>query len=334
MDERRYQLREFRDTDYDAFAAIENAVNPEQPISAESLRHLIESFRESSNTHLIAVADRHSGELVGIAAIFKMPFGGSRTTQWIEASVVPGRQRDGIGSHLYEAVLAEAKRRGATELQCQVQESSTSGRSFLAKRNFVERRRVWRSSLDVASADISPLASLVRTITVQGIEFTTLSREGANDVNVLRRIYDLDDEVGKDVPRDGEHAQPSFEQFRQFYFGGENVLPDAWFLAKEGDRYVGLSSAAREPAQPEVLQQYFTGVRREARRRKLALALKLMVIEFAKRNGYARIETSNDSLNAPMWTLNKRLGFRKVRETIQFACKLEGSAEVRTPTGS
>jgi predicted GNAT superfamily acetyltransferase len=83
-----------------------------------------------------------------------------------------------------------------------------------------------------------------------------------------------------------------------------------------------------------VLQQYFTGVRREARRRKLALALKLMVIDFAKRNGYARIETSNDSLNAPMWTLNKGLGFRKVRETIQFACKLEGSAEDRTPTGS
>jgi GNAT superfamily N-acetyltransferase len=330
MDESRYFSREFRDADYDALAAIQNAVNPDEPMSVESLRHMIESFRQYSEPHEIVVADRQSGEVVASGAVFRMPFEGDQSTQWIVGSVLPGRQREGIGSHLYDTLLAEARRRGATRLRCHVQESSAAGQKFLVKRKFVERRRTWRSSLDVDLADTSQLASLVHAIAAEGIEFTTLSREGADDLDVLHRVHELDAESGKDVPRDGKYAPPSFEDFQRFFFEGENFLPDAWFLAKEGGRYVGYSAAARELAQPKVLQQYYTGVRREARRRKIALALKLMVIDFAKRSGYARIETSNDSLNGPMWTLNQRLGFRKVRELIQFDYKLGGGSP-KTP---
>jgi RimJ/RimL family protein N-acetyltransferase len=149
----------------------------------------------------------------------------------------------------------------------------------------------------------------------------------------LNRIYDLDTETGKDVPRDGTYAPLPFEQFRRFFLEGDNALPDAWFLAKAGDRYVGVSSGAREPAQPEVLQQYFTGIRPEFRRKKIALALKLLLIDYAKKHGYARIETSNDSLNMPMWTLNLGLGFRKVRETIQFETQIATANGEHEPPG-
>jgi GNAT superfamily N-acetyltransferase len=334
MDESRYHVREFRDTDYDALAAIANAVDPDEPVSAQSIRHMVESMRQSSDPHFFVVADRGSGEVVGTGVVFRPTFSREPTTQWIVENVLPDRQREGIGSALYDLLRAEAERRGAVHLRCAVLETSASGRSFVAKRKFVESRRTWRSRLDVSSADTTSLASLIQTARTEGIEYTTLAREGRNDLEVLHRVHELFNEASKDVPQDGEPADMSFQAFREFFLEGENALPDAWFLAKQGDRYVSVSSAAREPAQPQVLQQYFTGTRREARGKKLAVALKLMVIEFAKRNGYVHIETSNDSLNAPMWEINRRLGFRKVRETVQLDCSLVRPPGDPPPTGN
>ena len=318
MDESRYTLREFRESECNALARLLSTVDPDDPVSAESLRHLFESFRESSNLYNLVVEDRRSGELVGNGALFHVSTDSDPATLWIEGSVLPARQRQGIGSHLYDALAAEARGRKATGLRCRVWENSVSGRAFLAKRAFHERRRIWRSRLEVSSADTTPLAALNRSLADQGIEITTLSREGASDLGVLRRIYELDSATGRDVPRDGGFSPFRFEEFRQFFLGGENFLPDAWILAKYGNQYVGISWGAREPAQPQVLQQNYTGVRPEFRRRKVALALKLGLVEFAKRNGFTRIETSNDSLNQPMWTLNQALGFQKLREQIQL----------------
>jgi mycothiol synthase len=324
MDESRYRIREFRDSDYPALTKLQNAVEPDEPRSAESLRHMIESFRGVANPHQVVVEDRRSGELVATAAVFRMPFDSEPGKQSIMGSVLPDRRREGIGSHLFEIVLAEARRRGATRLQSLVRENSVDGQTFLSERDFVERRRIWQSSLEVARADTSLLPSLVRAITSEGVKFTSLAKEGEKNPDVQRRVYDLDAVTGRDVPRDGTYTPLPFEQFQKFFLEGENFLPDAWFLAKVGDQYVGLSSGAREPAQPAVLQQYYTGTRPEFRRRKIALALKLMLIDFARQNGYARIETSNDSLNAPMWTINKALGFRKVHEVIQLESDIGG----------
>ena len=53
----------------------------------------------------------------------------------------------------------------------------------------------------------------------------------------------------------------------------------------------------------------FNGVRREYRGRGIALALKLLAIDFCRRSGAARIRTNNDSENAPMLAINRRLGY-------------------------
>ena len=53
----------------------------------------------------------------------------------------------------------------------------------------------------------------------------------------------------------------------------------------------------------------FTGVRREYRGRGIALALKLLAIDFCCRSGAGRVRTNNDSKNAPMLAINRRLGY-------------------------
>jgi mycothiol synthase len=260
-----------------------------------------------------------------------MPFEDDPARPWISGEVRSSRQGQGIGTRLYDTLLAEAKQRGATGVRTTVRENSEVGRAFLARRAFVERRRTWRSRLEVATADTSRLPELTRALTAEGIELTTLAREGANDPVVQHRIHELDAVTGRDVPHTGAYTPLPFEEFQRFFFGDQNALPGAWFLAKQGDRYVGISCAGREPAQPTVLQQFYTATLPEFRRRRVALTLKLALIDYSQRNGFARIETSNDSLNLPMWTLNQRLGFQKLLETIHLENMFEG---MPSPMGS
>lgn len=53
----------------------------------------------------------------------------------------------------------------------------------------------------------------------------------------------------------------------------------------------------------------YTGVRQEYRGRGLALALKLLSIETARRYEAAYMRTNNHSLNLPMLAVNRKLGY-------------------------
>jgi hypothetical protein len=55
----------------------------------------------------------------------------------------------------------------------------------------------------------------------------------------------------------------------------------------------------------------FTGVLRAYRGRRLALALKLLSISAAQRYDVDYLYTNNDSSNAPMLAINRRLGYQE-----------------------
>jgi RimJ/RimL family protein N-acetyltransferase len=89
------------------------------------------------------------------------------------------------------------------------------------------------------------------------------------------------------------------------------LLPEGYFIAKDGPKYVGMSDVHRIDTEPGVLQQDDTGVIREYRGRGIATALKLKITEFGQRNGYRMIKTWNDSVNAAMLAVNVKLGFKR-----------------------
>ena len=99
---------------------------------------------------------------------------------------------------------------------------------------------------------------------------------------------------------------------------GPNALPEAQFLALDGDRYVGISALYRPLAQPGVISQGLTGVLREYRGRGIAMALKLQTVRYAREGGYREIRTWNDARNRPMLRINEALGFVKQPATITF----------------
>jgi len=318
MEGSRYALREVRDADFESIASLHNAVDPDRPYSAPSLRRQSEGLRRpGQDPRAIVATDVHSGEIVGYALLYYQPNEDDPGRPWIEGEVLPARQGQGIGTLLYDAMLAEARSRGATGVRSSVRENSPAGKAFLKRRSFEERRRSWRSRLELAGADTSRLPELERALNSAGIRVTTLAREGTNDPAVQRGVYEMSERTARDVPHVGTYRAVPFEEFRKFFLDDPNLLADAWFLAKQGDRYVGISYGGREPAQPAVLLQFYTATLREFRHRGIALTLKLKLIEYGKNHGFARIETSNDSKNVAMWTLNQSLGFRKINEMIR-----------------
>ena len=57
------------------------------------------------------------------------------------------------------------------------------------------------------------------------------------------------------------------------------------------------------------MHNMLTGVDRAYRGRKIAQALKLQTILYAKACGADSIATQNDSVNAPMLAINRKLGY-------------------------
>ena len=88
-----------------------------------------------------------------------------------------------------------------------------------------------------------------------------------------------------------------------------NLVQDAWFVALDRGKYVGMTELWSNQADPELFDIGVTGVLRPHRRRGIAMALKLRGIEFAQRRGIRELSTWNASHNEGILAVNRRLGF-------------------------
>jgi GNAT superfamily N-acetyltransferase len=105
------------------------------------------------------------------------------------------------------------------------------------------------------------------------------------------------------------------------------ALHDAFFVAKDGERYVGESYLLLDLNDPEALYQGLTGVRPEYRRRGIAMALKVRVMEYARDRGCKTVKTWNSTLNEGMLSINHKLGFTGHTAWIELEKRLDGSRQ-------
>jgi GNAT superfamily N-acetyltransferase len=108
-----------------------------------------------------------------------------------------------------------------------------------------------------------------------------------------------------------------------------NLLPDAYFVAVDGDEYAGTSALWSSPGSNQ-LYTGLTGVRRAHRRKGIALALKLRGIDYAKTHGVATIKTWNESNNRAMLSINERLGYVRQPAWVDFSKTLRKEEEAVT----
>ena len=216
------------------------------------------------------------------------------------ARVLPEHRRRGVGSRLYEALSNHASGLGLTSLWGRIQEDDTESLRFAEKRGFREVSREYEVVLDVAEANTGGDPP-------PGVELLGL----AERPDLVRPVYDVDVEVGPDVPSHEEGYEPmTFERWHATYLEGPGAMPAACIVALADGEVVGYTGLRRRGSASPVAENMLTAVRRPWRRRGIALALKREQIRRAGEAGIEQIYTTNDETNAGMRGVNTRLGYR------------------------
>ena len=98
----------------------------------------------------------------------------------------------------------------------------------------------------------------------------------------------------------------------------KGTLPEAYLLAIDGERYVGLSNL-REHPEPETVEVGLTGVLRAYRGKGIARALKALGLQRAWDSGMRKVTTGNDVENAPIIAVNLKMGFEITARWVTYA---------------
>ena len=165
--------------------------------------------------------------------------------------------------------------------------------------------------LEVVEANVSPFLSVVEKARDRGITITSLAEERSRDPRCVEKLYELTTILHDDDPGRGPFAPPAYNAREALlWLEMPYVLPDAYFIARHGDLYVGVSDVSLFEAVPGGLTQGFTGVRREFRRQGIATSLKLRAIEYARLHEYKIIQSFNRPIQSEVLSLNQKLGFQ------------------------
>lgn len=246
---------------------------------------------------------------------------------FIQVRVSPDRQRQGIGSSLYDhaAGVLGGRELTPTMITSHAREDQPEGVRFLKSRGYEQTMRGEVSWLTLADFDEERFSGAEEKVLEQGTEMKTFTELDAIDPKLRERMWELDYELMKDVPSPDPVTKEPFEQFVK-WLDSPSFLPDAWFIAVDDGAYVGMTAFWKRLASPDRLGTGLTGVVRSHRRRGIATGLKVRAIRFAKEYGVRVIETDNEE-NNPMFGLNVDLGFRPRPAWLMFKKMLTTATE-------
>lgn len=297
-------------------AEINSAVNPE-PVTGEQVA---EQHRHMPPNTVIcpvmAVGEAQYPVGFGVTRHFAHDAPGRFT---IRTSTDPRFRRQGAGGLMYEHVEGFAREHGATILSTMVRDNDPASLAFAEKRGYTVDRHTFESILDLTQFDEARFAGAIEAVEATGIRFFSLA-EDPSEAN-LRRYYDMVWSLSTDVPGFTLTSPPPYETWAEQALKGPRVRQDLLLGAADGDRWVGFVKNDVSPVNGSAYNGG-TAVDRAYRGRGIALALKLLAIRRARATGVPYMRTNNDSTNAPMLAVNRKLGYQPAPGTYDLIKQL------------
>ena len=201
------QIRDFENTpeNYEALAHIMNTVWGEPLHTVDDLKQW-DDERPSRLVHHRYLAEIDDG-VVGYGSFEQDERYFHPQRFWIHLDVLPDHRQQGIGTQLYEHMLAQLRSEyNANELHTVTTESRPHSIRFLTKHGFQEDKRDPKSRLDVATFDWMKYQGWDGKLTAEGIEIRVLADLMQEDPNALYNVYELHQLLVNDVPEPAERT--------------------------------------------------------------------------------------------------------------------------------
>ncbi|MBN2565334.1 MAG: GNAT family N-acetyltransferase [Candidatus Eisenbacteria bacterium] len=304
------------DRDYEAVARIGNASVPDEPVNIEMLKHW-DSTWDARYMSRRMICER-DGEPVASVRVAESQWAYVPGKYLLWLYVLPEFRRQGVGTFAYDHVINELSKRELppTAMIASAREDVTEGVAFLEKRGYELTMREQKSRLMLDDFAASDFESTDERLAAGGIAVRSLAELMAEDPDWTTKMWDLTWAIEQDIPWIDPPTRISFEKYVK-YMNTPAFLPEAAFVALDGEEWVGLSMVWKILSEPDKLYTELTGVLRSHRRKGIATALKVRCIRWAVENGYVRIDTDNEEKN-PMYTLNVRLGFKPLPAWLRY----------------
>jgi GNAT superfamily N-acetyltransferase len=271
-----------------------------QPPTADDLAENDRDLPPGSILHRTIAVDGN-GQVIGLGEAFRYP--NTKAGKFYLTVVVDRNARGaGIGSALLEQVESFAISQGGNYFVGSVRDDDPVSLAYIHKRGYATERHGFTSRLDLTTWDGAPHAGVLEEVRAGGIRLLSLAEHAGPEAEA--RLYELMSRTMVDLPGYEAAQFMSFETWQNGFIkraGAENVI-----IAADGDRFVGVTIMNKTDAG---LYTAHTSVDRAYRGRHIALALKLYSIELARDRGLKAMTTGNDSLNAPMIAVNRKLGY-------------------------
>jgi len=312
------------DEDYVIILDIANAVFPDELDLPELLKH--RDNARDQNYMLERVILEVDGKPVGSCS-----FGESMWTPmpgkfWVYVQVHPDHQRRGYGKAIYDHVVGVLSEKKPTILDSWTREDKVGAVSFLKNRGYEQVMRGQTSRLTLAEFDPSKFADVVERVSESGVRIVSLVELKEKDPDWRKKLYELDWLLSLDVPEIDEPKKRKFEVYCRQTFDKPTFFPEGFFVALDGDEYVGVSMLDLDLADPTKLKTDLTGVVRSRRRKGIATALKIRALSKAQTTEAEYVYTDNEEKN-PMYTLNIKLGFKPTPGWVHMRKNLDAAAE-------
>jgi mycothiol synthase len=284
--------------DLEAWVEVRNAVLPNEPTTVEQTRR---ADGEPGRLLLLAELDRRVAG-AGIAA--RSSFGGRA---FLAPRVLPELRGRGVGRALVRALADHARSCGFEGVNAFV--AGDDARSVAFARSY---------GLDDVDLQLEQVRSVRRDEPApkppDGIELVAL---GARRDELLRAVWPVAAAGYAEMPLPQPMDVPLEEWLRD-----EATVPDGSFAAfaargaPDGEP-VGYAGLLERPG-GQVAEHGLTVVRRDFRRRGVAVALKRAVIHWASQNGVGELVTWTQRGNEAMQGLNRKLGYVDRERVLTF----------------
>lgn len=314
--------------DYDAVVEVSNTVWPDLPETVAEVKHQDQSRDRKYMFERLVAED--GGRVIATGVYGESSWSHVPGKYFIFVQVRPDCERRGVGTVMYERIVAELAKRDPKTYIGETREDKPHGMRFLTKRGFKQNMRYPASQLDLGSFDPARFDDVSAGVAKLGVTMVTLAALRSRDPDWMQELYDLHWKIAQDIPSDDPPTRPSFETFRK-RFDSPNFDPNGYFIAIHDGRYIGLTYFWIMPANRRKLYTGLTGVIRSHRRKGIATALKVRATEFARQYGASVVETDNEE-NNPMYSLNLKLGFKPVPAWLEYKRMLKGEVN-ESPAG-